>query len=114
MAAHLPKAAHVATSPPPRSARGGQFRCVVPYPRVRWISNHARTTTLVARIAGTQEGLVTRRQLEGAGVTSRQIDGWVRDGRLHPVFRTVFLLGAPTQGPRRRMRAAALACPGAV
>jgi very-short-patch-repair endonuclease/predicted transcriptional regulator of viral defense system len=74
---------------------------------VRGISNHAT-------IAAHQEGLITRKQLEASGLTRRQIDGWVREGRIHPVLRTVFALGHPTLGPRGRMRAAALACPGAV
>lgn len=78
------------------------------------ISNHARIGTAVAIIAGRQEGLVTRRQLEACGLSPGQLKGWVRDGRLHPVFRTVFIFGHPTLGPRARMRAATLACPGAV
>jgi hypothetical protein len=81
---------------------------------VRWISNHASIGAAVANVARRQEGLITRRQLEANGLSSRQIEGWVRDGRLHPVFRTVYVLGHPTVGPRGRMRAAALACPGAV
>jgi very-short-patch-repair endonuclease len=81
---------------------------------VRGISNHARTGAAVASVAARQEGLLTRRQLEASGISSRQIEGWVRDGRLHPVFRTVFILGHPSLGPRARTRAAALACPGAV
>jgi very-short-patch-repair endonuclease/predicted transcriptional regulator of viral defense system len=74
---------------------------------VRGISNHAST-------AARQEGLITREQLEASGLTRRQIDGWIREGRLHPVFRTVFALGDRALGPRARMRAAVLACPGAV
>ena len=80
---------------------------MVAYPPMARISNHAST-------AARQEGLVTRRQLEAGGLSSKQIEGWVRDGRLHPVLRTVFILGHPTLGPRGRIRAAALACPGAV
>lgn len=87
---------------------------MVPYPPVRWISNHARAGTTVDSIAGRQERLITRRQLEANGLSSRQIEGWVREGRLHSVFRTVYVLGPPALGPRARMRAAALACPGAV
>lgn len=100
--------------PPPRAPKGGEISRAVPYPPVRWISNHARIGTEAARVARGQEGLLTRRQLEACGLSSRQIEGWVRDGRLHPVFRAVFALGHPTVGPRARMRAAALACPGAV
>jgi len=68
----------------------------------------------VASVAGRQEGLVTRGQLEACGLSAGQAKRWVRDGHLHPVFRTVYILGHPTLGPRARMRAAVLACPGAV
>jgi Transcriptional regulator, AbiEi antitoxin len=68
----------------------------------------------VASLAARQEGLLSRRQLEALGLSDGQLERWVRDGRLHPVFRTVYVLGHPTLGPRARMRAAALACPGAV
>jgi len=78
------------------------------------ISNHARIGTAIASVAGRQEGLVTRQQLEAYGLSPGQLKRWVRDGRLHPVFRTVYVLGHPTLGPRARMRAAVLACPGAV
>jgi very-short-patch-repair endonuclease len=47
-------------------------------------------------------------------MSGEAIHRWVRDGRLRPIFRGVFALGHPTPGPRARMRAAALACPGAV
>lgn len=78
------------------------------------ISNHARRGTAVATVAGRQERLITRRQLEACGLSEGQVKRWVRDGHLHPVFRTVYVLGHPTLGPRARMRAAAMACPGAV
>jgi very-short-patch-repair endonuclease len=48
------------------------------------------------------------------GLSEDEIDGWIRDGRIHPVFRGVFSLGHAAIGSRARMRAAALACPGAV
>jgi very-short-patch-repair endonuclease len=76
------------------------------------VSNHA--TRWLGTIAAQQEGIVTTGQLRAAGLSDEVISRWVRDGRLHPVFRTVFVLGPPTLGPRARMRAAALACPGAV
>jgi very-short-patch-repair endonuclease/predicted transcriptional regulator of viral defense system len=78
------------------------------------ISNHARIGAAAASVGERQEGLVTRRQLEACGLSSRQIEGWVGDGRLHPVFRTIYILGHPALGSRARIRAAALACPGAV
>jgi very-short-patch-repair endonuclease len=48
------------------------------------------------------------------GLSDDEIDGWIRDGRIHPVFRGVFTLGHNAIEPRARMRAAVLACPGAV
>jgi very-short-patch-repair endonuclease len=78
------------------------------------ISNRAGIGTAIATLAARQEGLITAGQLEASGLSSGQVERWVRGGRLHPVFRTVFALGHPNLGPRARMRAAALACPGAV
>lgn len=57
---------------------------------------------------------MTTRQLRGAGLTDEAISRWVSEGRLRPVFRTVFTLGHAPLGAQARMRAAALACPGAV
>jgi very-short-patch-repair endonuclease len=76
------------------------------------VSNHA--TRRLGLIAARQEGLVTTQQLRAVGLTDEAISRWVRDGRLHPVFRCVFTLGHPTAGRRARMRAATLACPGAL
>jgi very-short-patch-repair endonuclease/predicted transcriptional regulator of viral defense system len=73
-----------------------------------------RATKRLGVIAARQEGIVTTRQLRAAGLSDEMISRWAREGRLHPVFRTVYILGHPTLGPRARMRAAALACPGAV
>jgi very-short-patch-repair endonuclease len=78
------------------------------------ISNHARIGTAIASVARGQEGLITREQLEACGLSSSQIKRWARDRRLHLLLRTVYVLGAPNVGPRTRMRAATLACPGAV
>jgi very-short-patch-repair endonuclease len=77
-------------------------------------SNHASKFAAVASVARRQEGLVSRGQLEACGVGDGQLEHWVREGRLTPVLHTVFAVGDPTLGPRARMRAAALACPGAV
>lgn len=65
-------------------------------------------------MAANQGGVISRRQLEACGVSEGQQERLVRDGHLHPIFPTVFALGHPSLGPRARMRAAALACPGAV
>jgi very-short-patch-repair endonuclease/predicted transcriptional regulator of viral defense system len=76
------------------------------------VSNHA--TRRLGAIAGRQEGLVTTAQLRETGLTDEAISRWASVGRIHPVFRTVYALGNPARGPRARMRAASLACPGAV
>jgi hypothetical protein len=68
----------------------------------------------LAGVAARQEGIVTTEQLRAAGLSDEVISRWIRDGRLHPVFRTVYVLGRPGLGSRARGRAAALACPGAV
>ncbi len=68
----------------------------------------------MASVARRQEELVSRRQLEACGVGDGQLENWVREGRITPVLHTVFAVGDPTLGPRARMRAATLACPGAV
>jgi very-short-patch-repair endonuclease len=52
--------------------------------------------------------------VEALGISTRQVDGMVREGRLLPVFRGALALGHATIGPRARMRAAGLACPGSV
>jgi hypothetical protein len=77
-------------------------------------SNHATKAAAVASMARRQEGLVSRRQLEACGVGDGQLEHWVREGRLTAVLHTVFAVGNPPLGPRARMRAAILACPGAV
>jgi very-short-patch-repair endonuclease len=77
-------------------------------------SNHATKSAAVASVARRQEGLVSRHQLEACGIGDGQLEYWVRERRLTAVLHTVFAVGDPTLGPRARMRAAALACPGAV
>jgi very-short-patch-repair endonuclease len=77
-------------------------------------SNHATKSATVASVARRQEGLVSRRQLEACGIGDGQLEHWIREGRLTLILHTVFAVGDPTLGPRARMRAAALACPGAV
>jgi len=78
------------------------------------ISNHARITAAIARVAAQQEGLITRRQLEACGLSADQVERWAKDGRFRPVLRTVYVLGPATLGRWARIRAAALACPGSV
>ena len=57
---------------------------------------------------------MTRSQLETLGLSPGQIKHGIAEGRLVPIFPAVFALGRPTVGPRARMLAAELACPGAV
>ncbi|HEY5334207.1 MAG TPA: type IV toxin-antitoxin system AbiEi family antitoxin domain-containing protein [Solirubrobacterales bacterium] len=77
------------------------------------VSNTA--TERLAGIAARQEGIVTTWDLRAAGLYDEAISRWVRVGRLHPIFRTVFALGHRATGPRARLRAAALTCgPGTV
>ncbi|MBN9622759.1 MAG: type IV toxin-antitoxin system AbiEi family antitoxin domain-containing protein, partial [Actinobacteria bacterium] len=78
------------------------------------IRNQARRASRVADLAGHQEGLISRRQLEARGLSPSQIKRRLRDGRLLPVFHGVFALGHAPIGSRAQMRAAVLACPGAV
>jgi hypothetical protein len=78
------------------------------------ISNSAARVSRLRAVAGRQEGLVTRGQLEALGHSPGQIKRWTAEGRLVAIFPAAFALGHPTLGPRSRMRAAALACPGAV
>jgi very-short-patch-repair endonuclease len=76
------------------------------------VSNHA--TRRLAAVATRQEGIVSTKQLRAAGLGDEGISRWVDGGRIHPVFRGVYALDHRTVGPRARMRAAVLACPGAV
>ena len=79
------------------------------------ISHTATIRTAAASFGGRQEGLVGRRQLEGAGVSAGRIKGAIKDGRLCPVFRGVYAVGPAPLGPRAWIRAAVLASgPGAM
>jgi very-short-patch-repair endonuclease/predicted transcriptional regulator of viral defense system len=62
----------------------------------------------IADLAARQHGLVTRRQLFGAGLTPAMVKGRVAAGRLRPVHRGVYLIG-PLVTPYTREMAAALA-----
>jgi very-short-patch-repair endonuclease len=77
------------------------------------VSNTA--TRRLGPIAAAQEGLVTTTQLRAVGLDDDVVSRWVDEGRLHPVFRTVFAFGRRAVGPRARLRAVVLACgPGTV
>lgn len=64
-------------------------------------------------LAGRQHGVVTRRQLQAAGIGRTLIDRRIGTGVLRAVHRGVYLLG-PVEAPLGREQAAVLACsPGA-
>jgi very-short-patch-repair endonuclease len=63
----------------------------------------------IAVIAARQKGLITWRQLLAAGVSERSVKRRLRDGRLHRVFRGVYLVGHAVMPPLARELAAILA-----
>jgi very-short-patch-repair endonuclease len=64
---------------------------------------------VVTCIAAAQHGVVTRTQLERAGITARVIDRRIRGGILKTLHRGVFLVGF-VEAPLSREMAACLAC----
>jgi very-short-patch-repair endonuclease len=69
----------------------------------------------VARLAGTQHGVVTRKQLLELGWSRDAVENRLKAGRLHALHRGVYLLGHAAPPPHAREMAALLACgPGAV
>jgi very-short-patch-repair endonuclease len=62
------------------------------------------------RLAAVQHWVVTRHQLLELGFTSRAIEHAIRTGRLHPVWRGVYLVGRPQLTRHARWMAAALSC----
>lgn len=65
---------------------------------------------LVASIAATQHGNVTRRQLLSTGITERSIMRRVQRGRLYREYAGVYSVGRPAVTPVERAAAAVLAC----
>jgi very-short-patch-repair endonuclease len=63
-----------------------------------------------AQVAARQHGVVTRRQLEAAGLGSRAMTIRVRKGQLHRIHRGVYAVGHRALGPHGRWMAAVLAC----
>jgi predicted transcriptional regulator of viral defense system len=69
----------------------------------------------IARIAARQCGLVTRRQLLAAGLRSSAITERIAAGKLHPLYRGVYLVGHAVPPAGAQAMGAILACgPGAV
>lgn len=64
----------------------------------------------IARIAGRQHGVVARRQMLAAGISTSAIRHRVASKRLHPVYPRVYAVGHPLLLPRARYMAAVLAC----
>jgi very-short-patch-repair endonuclease len=61
-------------------------------------------------LAARQHGVLTRRQLLDAGVSSRGIELRLGNGRLHRVARGVYIVGRPELTRRGRWMVATLAC----
>jgi very-short-patch-repair endonuclease len=70
----------------------------------------ARDSRGIWRIAESQHGVVTRRQLLTAGLTSDEIDGRIARARLFRLWRGVYAVGRPSLTPRGWWSAAVLAC----
>ena len=62
------------------------------------------------RIAAAQHGVITRRQLQDAGLTSDEIESRIARGRLHRTWRGVYAIGRPQLTVRGWWTAAVLAC----
>lgn len=69
-----------------------------------------RVDAVIARRAAAQHGLISRRQLLDAGLSSRTIDYRVRTGRLLRRHRGVYALGHVSPSPIATAMAAVLAC----
>lgn len=69
----------------------------------------------IARVAARQHGAIARRQLLELGLPADTIAGRLKDGRLHALYRGVYLVGPPPGPARAPEMGAVLACgPGAV
>ena len=64
----------------------------------------------LARLAGRAHGVVTRAQLIGAGISSRQIEERLKSGSLLRVHRGVYRVGHQAPSTEARYMAAVLAC----
>lgn len=74
------------------------------------ISHTAALTTEVARVANRQHGVISAAQMRLIGLPRGRIESWVRQGRIHRVFRGVYLIAGRHLDPLGRIQAAVLAC----
>ncbi len=65
----------------------------------------------IVELAQGQHGVVTRGQLLRLGMTTGQVEGWLKRGELRILHRGVYLVG-PVEPPHARELAAVLACRG--
>jgi very-short-patch-repair endonuclease len=80
----------------------------MPYPNVQ-------SSEEVWKLAARQHGVIARAQLLELGYSAQAIKRRVASGRLHPVWRCVYVVGRPGMGRHGRWMAAVLSCgPGAV
>jgi very-short-patch-repair endonuclease len=63
----------------------------------------------VAELASRQHGVVEHSQLIAIGLSRSAIKRWIRQGRLHPLHRGVYLVGHPVPAPLALEQAALLA-----
>lgn len=77
---------------------------------MRRISRTAAISSAVAKLAGRQHGVVSRKQMRRLGLSDDVIDAWSRDGRVQRVQRGVYSLGHANLDPRGKIHAAVLAC----
>ncbi len=63
----------------------------------------------VADLASRQDGIITRKQLAGIGLSDREIEALLRSRRLHRQHRGVYHVGHASLSDRARLRAALLA-----
>ncbi len=85
-----------------------ELGCVEPTPRAE------AAAVRLARLAERQSGVLTRAQIEGAGVSGTRLSRWVVDGRLHRLHPGVYALGHRALSVEGRLLSALLrAGPGA-
>src|SRR5688500_12117460 len=73
------------------------------------VCSTAQSSEIWALVAH-QHGVVTHRQLLKRGVSRRGIQHRCATGRLHPVYRGVYVVGRPELSRKGRWMAAVLAC----